>query len=128
MAKPPTLFDEEPSRTGKRTQSGIATSDVVLSAHIDDNTVVFPQVLALHVPVGSHVADITYGTGVFWRNVSEADYVLHKSDLKLGVDFSSLPYPDHSMDAVILDPPYMEGLYRKPRFSRTCFSNISSAT
>lgn len=97
----------------RRVQGGIATTNVVLSAHHSDNSEVFPQLLKLHVPKGSRVADITYGRGVFWRKVPEHDYRVLKSDLKLGQCWSTLPYDDESVDAVVFDPPYMEGLYRK---------------
>jgi hypothetical protein len=97
----------------KRTQGGVATSQAVLSAHMGDNSDVFPIVLALHVPKGSKVADVTYGLGVFWRNVNLRDYQLLATDLKTGVDCRNLPYQDASVDCVVLDPPYMEGLYRK---------------
>ena len=30
-----------------------------------------------------------------------------------GIDCRALPYQDASLDCVVLDPPYMEGLYRK---------------
>jgi hypothetical protein len=49
----------------KRVAGGVATSDVTVSAHVAGNADVFPQVLALHVPCGSKVADVTYGKGVF---------------------------------------------------------------
>ena len=55
---------------------------------------------------------MTYGLGTFWRNVPEGDYKLFPSDLKSGVDCRQLPYADGEMDAVVLDPPYMEGLFR----------------
>ncbi len=86
-----------------------------MSAHTADNSIVFPQILALHVKKGAVVADITYGLGVFWRNVSKSDYQLLASDLKLGQCWKRLPYDDNSVDAVVFDPPYMEGLYRKTR-------------
>jgi hypothetical protein len=113
-AKMTTLFSEvleDGSR--KRVQGGVSTSDLVFSAYVDDNTVVFPQILQLHVPTGSVIADITYGTGVFWRNVDTNNYHLLKSDKKLGVDFNRLPYADECVDVVVFDPPYMEGLYRR---------------
>lgn len=99
----------------RRTQGGVATSNVVLSAHLADNAEVFPQVLAIHVPKGSIVADLTYGKGVFWRKVPAEDYKLLPSDLKLGQCWRTLPYVDGSVDAVVFDPPYMEGLYRKTK-------------
>jgi len=102
----------------RRVQSGVATSDVEVSAHIGDNADLFPRILKLHVPDGAKIADVTYGKGVFWRNVPEGLYDLHASDLKTGVDFRALPYADASMDAVVIDPPYMEGLLREKKDTR----------
>ena len=111
----PILFDlntvEESGR--RRVQGGVCTSDVTLSAHVGDNAVVFPAILDLHVPKGSKIADVTYGLGVFWRNVDLEEYELVPSDLKTGMDCRNLPYKVESFDCVVLDPPYMEGLYRK---------------
>ena len=56
---------------------------------------------------------MTYGKGVFWKKVSQSDYTLYFSDIKTGVDCRNLPYNDKSMDCVVIDPPYMEGLYRR---------------
>jgi tRNA G10 N-methylase Trm11 len=77
------------------------------------NENVFPHVLQLHVPIGSVVADVTYGKGVFWKKVKMGDYKLLPTDMKTGVDCRDLPYKDGTIDCVVLDPPYMEGLYRK---------------
>jgi tRNA G10 N-methylase Trm11 len=84
----------------------------VVSAYVAGNAEVFPEVLKLHVPLGARIADVTYGKGVFWRNVSDAAYDVLGTDLKTGTDCTDLPYPDASIDAVVLDPPYMEGLFR----------------
>jgi len=97
----------------KRVAGGVATTDVVMTAHVGDNADLFPQILALHVPRGAEIADVTYGKGVFWKNVKPGDYILHASDLATGVDCRHLPYGDASLDCVVLDPPYMEGLYRR---------------
>lgn len=102
----------EPTTGRKRVQGGIATSQVVLSAHLSGNSSVFRQILELHVPIGSIVADVTYGGGVFWRDVPEGHYDLRPTDIADGVDCRSLPYHDSTIDCVILDPPYMEGLLR----------------
>jgi hypothetical protein len=101
-----------PTGKGKRTQGGIATSNVVMSAFVSGNAEVFPQILNLHVPVGAKIADVTYGTGVFWRNVDLSRYTLLATDLSEGVDCRALPYEAESLDALVLDPPYMEGLLR----------------
>lgn len=97
----------------RRVAGGITTSDVVVSAHVAGNAEVFPQVLALHVPKGSTIADVTWGKGVFWQNVPPGAYKLLASDLKTGTDCRNLPYEDGGIDAVVLDPPYMEGLFRR---------------
>jgi hypothetical protein len=102
------------ARLGKRkVPDGISTTDVVVSAHIGGNENLFPQILALHVPLGAIVADVTWGKGVFWKRVQEGRYVLHASDLQTGTDCRKLPYTDESHDCVVLDPPYMEGLFRR---------------
>jgi hypothetical protein len=97
----------------RRVQGGVATSDVVVSAAVGPNADVFPSILQLHVPSGSVIADVTYGRGSFWRHVRLDDYIVLASDLADGVDCTALPYDDASLDAVVLDPPYMEGLFRR---------------
>lgn len=97
----------------RRVQGGVSTTDVVMSASIGGNADIFPQVLDLHVPKGAKVADVTWGKGVFWKNVPEDAYELLATDLQTGVDATDLPYEDESLDALVLDPPYMEGLFRR---------------
>lgn len=112
MAFPqPLLLREQPN--DKRVQGGEATTNLVLSAHLGSNADIFPQILALHVLEGARIADVTYGGGVFWRNVDLDKYKLLPSDIADGVDCRSLPYENSSLDAVVLDPPYMEGFYRR---------------
>jgi hypothetical protein len=103
------LFEEDKPR---RKQGGQATTGAVLSSHMGDNSELFPTILNLYVKKGSRIADVTYGTGVFWKRVDTREYEFLPSDLKTGVDARSLPYPDGYLDALVLDPPYMEGLYR----------------
>jgi hypothetical protein len=96
----------------RRVQGGEATTDVVVSAYVEGNAEVFPRVVRLHVPQGAVVADVTFGKGVFWRNIPPDEYILKASDLAGGVDCRKLPYEDESLDCVVFDPPYMEGLFR----------------
>ncbi len=103
---------EKPKDTKKRSQGGISTTDVIMSAYIEGNADVFPKILALHVPEGARIADVTYGSGVFWRNVDLSKYELVPSDIATGIDCRALPYDAGSFDALVLDPPYMEGLLR----------------
>ena len=67
----------------------------------------------MYVSEGSTVADVTWGKGVFWRNIPEGKYQLFVSDISMGIDCRNLPYDDESIDCVVLDPPYMEGFYRE---------------
>lgn len=91
----------------REVRNGHATNDLVLSAHTDGNEKVFPRILSLYVRPGSIVADVTYGKGVFWRNVERAEYDLRATDILDGVDCRDLPYEDGEIDCVVLDPPYM---------------------
>jgi hypothetical protein len=102
----------------------VPSTDLVFSACVGENAPLFAQILRLHVPRGATVADVTFGQGAFWKDVPEGDYTLLASDLdargipdkrfevRTGVDCRALPYADGSLDCVVLDPPYMEGLYR----------------
>ena len=57
---------ETPSKNKpQRTQGGETRSDVIFSSYQSGNSDVFPNILALHVPEGATIADVTYGKGVF---------------------------------------------------------------
>jgi hypothetical protein len=107
------LFEETRPRNGKRkSPAGEQTTRLVFSSHAGENAELLAQILQLHVAPGAKIADVTYGKGVFWSKVAAEDYRLFPSDIKTGVDCRALPYADGEMDCVVLDPPYMEGLYR----------------
>jgi hypothetical protein len=105
--------DSENISLNKRKQGGQSTSDLIMSAYLSGNAEVFANILELHVPEGSIVADVTWGKGVFWQNVLKDKYKLLATDISTGVDCRKLPYQNQSIDCVVLDPPYMEGFYRK---------------
>lgn len=109
---PPLDLGIEEPQPKKRVQGGVSTTDVVMSATMGGNAELFPQILDLHVSDGARIADVTYGSGVFWRNVDLSRYDLVPSDIATGVDCRALPYEASSFDALVLDPPYMEGLLR----------------
>ena len=104
--------NDESFQKKRRVQGGVASTEAVVSSHAGDNSDLFPQILDLFVPEGARIADVTFGTGVFWRKVDTSKYDFLPSDLKTGVDARALPYPEGFLDAFVLDPPYMEGLYR----------------
>jgi hypothetical protein len=79
----------------------------VYTAHQGDNSTLIAEVARLYLKPGMSVADVTYGRGVFWKQVDLSVIDFHPTDLKDGVDFRELPYADQSMDLVVLDPPYM---------------------
>lgn len=98
----------------------VSRDELIVSAHVASNSEVFPKVLNLHVPVGSKVADVTYGKGVFWQEVPADAYEVHGTDIdpeksptSESVDCRDLPYDDNSFDCVVLDPPYAEGFFRR---------------
>lgn len=109
MADQMTLYGD----VGGRKQGGKATTDVTLSAHVGGNAEIFPQILDLHLFPGALIADVTWGKGVFWRNIPDGRYNLRATDIAMGIDCRDLPYADEELDCVVLDPPYMEGFFRR---------------
>src|SRR5438552_14978984 len=103
----------EDAEAGRRVQGGVTSTDAVLSAYVSGNAEVFPRILELHVPRGATVADVTWGKGVFWSQVDPEAYSVLKTDIDRGVDLRKLPYEEGSLDCLVLDPPYMEGLHRR---------------
>lgn len=81
--------------------------DVVVTAHVGRNDVLFADVARLYVPDGATVADVTYGKGGFWKKVDTTRFNLLVTDLMTGVDFRNLPYDDGSIDVLVFDPPYI---------------------
>lgn len=85
---------------------------MILTATQGRNADQFPDVMAMHVPIGSRVLDMTYGNGNFWRNMSEV-YALTTvdwiTDCDVKADLTRLPFADSVFDCAIFDPPYMHG-------------------
>lgn len=107
--------DVNEATRSRKSPDGVTTSDLIFSAHVGQNDEVFPLIMGLYVPRGSIVADVTYGKGIFWKRIPPKTYRLKASDLKTGTDCRHLPYADGSIDCVVLDPPYMEGLFRRAK-------------
>ncbi|ADV64184.1 hypothetical protein Isop_3627 [Isosphaera pallida ATCC 43644] len=78
----PDAADRLPDRPiRKRAARGAPSSDLIFSASVAGNAEVFPQVLPLHAPQGSSVADVTYGQGTFWKHVPAEDDVVLASGI-----------------------------------------------
>jgi hypothetical protein len=91
----------------REVRNGSPTNNLFFSASTDGNAEVFPNILNLYVAPGSIVADVTFGKGVFWRNIPQGRYDLRATDIASGIDCRNLPYPNETVDCVVLDPPYM---------------------
>lgn len=123
------LFDTnlQEQETKRKSPDGETRTDATLSAFVGGNAEIFPSILNLHVEEGAKIADCTFAKGVFWKKVDLTKYDLFASDIrqepnKLGVpvalcDCRALPYANESLDALVFDPPYMEGLYRQKEVS-----------
>jgi tRNA G10 N-methylase Trm11 len=109
----------------RKSPSGSCTTDLVFSARQSQNDEVFKDILTLHVPEKSIIADVTYGKGCFWKKVNATKYTVYKSDILTGTDFRSLPYQKESLDCVVLDPPYM---HSATKFSTGTYYNNQSLT
>jgi len=99
----------------------------VLTGIVGTNADLFPSILKMYVADGAIVADVTYGRGVFWRNVDQGKYQVKATDLQNGVDFRSLPYDEASIDALILDPPYMHGGATVKASINQCYKNQNTS-
>jgi hypothetical protein len=74
-----------------------------------DQTEILRDIIALHCPDGFD-ADITYGNGVFYRDIPEPE---HKFDINpqlpgvVEASSSSLPLSDGALRSVVFDPPFL---------------------
>lgn len=107
------LADDQRRAIGLAPSTRWALSSLILSAHVGQNAKVFEQLMELHVPKGSIVADVTYGKGCFWNTMPKGRYNVRATDIKDGVDCRKLPYGNGEIDCLVLDPPYIEGFYRR---------------
>jgi hypothetical protein len=86
-------------------------SKPILTAKVGTNADLFPDVLALYAKPADRILDMTYGKGVFWRNVARSTFDLVTNDLHEDADFHedfrATSHVDESFDMVVLDPPYM---------------------
>lgn len=101
-------------------------TDPILTCLAGSNADLFPVALRMYVKPGARIADVTYGKGVFWRNVPASEYDLHASDIMTGTDCRRLPHEDNTFDAVVLDPPYMNGGSGVKASINKCYNNAGN--
>jgi len=78
----------------------------IYTVHTGDNSGLIKKVSELYFKDGDKIADVTYGRGVFWRQVDTSKYEIIGTDLKTGTDFRNLPYDDDAFNHTVIDPPY----------------------
>jgi hypothetical protein len=85
-------------------------STIVLTSYQCNNAFLMAKVASLYLRRGDRIADVTYGKGIFWKQLDLTQYDFHPSD-RLTVpehryDFRSLPYRSGDFDVHVFDPPY----------------------
>jgi len=100
---------------------------MILTGKNGTNADLLPDVMEMYAKDGDAVADVTYGKGVFWRNVDLTKYIFKPTDLVDGVDFNNLPHEDSSIDLLVLDPPYMHGGATVKESINKCYRNQNTS-
>jgi len=98
---------------------------VILTAKVANNSQVFNEILSLYSKEGNTIADVTYGTGKFWKETDSNKYKLLASDLSEGTDCRNLSYDDNSIDILVFDPPYIYNPKRTVKLSISDTYNIN---
>ena len=83
----------------------------VLTGYLGDNSDLFKNAFPMFVEDGSDVLDMTFGLGVFWKQLDQSKYKLIRNDIDasrgdIHEDFRKMSLPSEYFDAVVLDPPY----------------------
>jgi methylase of polypeptide subunit release factors len=105
-------------------------SRVIVTAKIGTNADLFPDILQIYVPEGSKILDMTYGKGVFWKNVDKSKYQLITNDLVKTADFHydlrKTEFENGKFDVVVLDPPYIHMGKSVKQSINNCYNNNNS--
>jgi len=83
----------------------------VYTSYTGHNSVLIREISKILLKKGDKIADITYGKGVFWKDINLSRYKFYPSDLmtcpNAPYDFTSLPYEKETFNVVVFDPPYV---------------------
>lgn len=100
----------------------------ILTACVGTNADLIANVWSIYKPEpGSVIADVTFGRGVFWKNIDLSGYDFRPSDIMTGIDFRSLPYENGEIDLLVLDPPYMHGGETVKESINHCYRNQNTS-
>ena len=100
---------------------------MILTSLTGDNSDLFKTVSDFYMSAGSTIADVTFGKGVFWKKIDTSKFQFLPSDLQTGIDFGALPYKNNSIDALVLDPPYMHGGATVKESINKCYKNLNTS-
>lgn len=95
---------------------------VVTAKTYKNNGEFIKEVSKLYIKEGDRIADITYGRGIFWREIDLRKYRFFPSDKithSRKFDFRNLPYKEKVFDIVVFDPPYVHSPGRRFRCNGT---------
>lgn len=78
----------------------------IYTVYQGSNSGLIKNVVGLYFQEGDTIADVTYGKGVFWKEVDKTKFKVVGSDIETGIDFRKLPYENESFNHSVIDPPY----------------------
>ncbi|QSX05465.1 hypothetical protein JYG23_12380 [Sedimentibacter sp. zth1] len=84
----------------------IKIEETIYTVHRGTNSRLIKNVVDLYFKQGDSIADVTYGKGVFWKEINKSLYKIVGSDIKTGTDFRHLPYTSSTFCHSVIDPPY----------------------
>lgn len=104
----------------------------ILTAYTGTNADLLPIIFSLYVEPNSIIADVTFGRGVFWKNINESEYNILKFDLAglngaAAANFANLPIENSFLDCLIIDPPYMHGGETIKHSINKCYRNANTS-
>jgi len=83
----------------------------IFTSYQSNNDLLLAKVATLYFRDGDKIADVTYGKGVFWRQIDTSTFHFFPSDLltcpDAPYDFTALPYEASTFNVVVFDPPYV---------------------
>lgn len=102
--------------------------EIIKTAYCGTNADLIPIVCKMYAKEGDAVADVTFGKGVFWRNVDTSKFNFFPTDLMDGFDFADLPqHANESFDILVIDPPYMHGGATVKKSINDCYRNQNTS-